>query len=701
MLTTAASRPYFSRRIDVSAVCTQFKDAAAQDKQAEVERVMGWWDSLVDCFTGYHQRDALSLLFDIAQAEKDNEVPGMTASQKLANRETAKEAFFKLEKCALPCFKFEIVPNANREMCFKITDSRTDESVKIPVKFNYFDTEKAETIWLKMRSSFVADKPAAVELLNQMINSTTSCETMACFTQLTQLAEPEDREHFKLQVTDEFTGTSTISAGFKGTLLFDSLACPRVQMEEIIKSLLTCQGAVSQEKGNFSSPETADRLTMILRLRGGYFKRDEPTKVAAAKILKDMYRNGRGIQDDLSSFSRLMKLDPEIRNLVEFRFSKNEAGQTVIGLTFDGKPCNQGVIENSADLDLSNLDLRGVDLHGVNFDNANLTGADFTGANLTDVRMTGAKVHGTTFDLHALRGGLFSDAQLRTLKLDEVGTKMQALWRARFATTRKQSPEAMTRFLKNSKGEVVAYWKDGKWVAPPKFRLGESGGNKRITGRSNGMVKLEIMNPEGFASVNTFDQRALDFINDNHLDKLKPQIRINATELLATDLGEKDLVAMLNDGKKFRPASFKSLARQLQFLHRNGYVHRDIKPENIFFESGEMCLTDLDSMGRSGEFRYRGFAGTPQYVHPKLIGNPHQTDYNDMQTAMKLDQYALINTMIIARMWEIPVRGVFPAQIIAHFAQTLKCDRAHRENLIAFLLDPVANDLLYDLDTYM
>ncbi len=706
LLVTAGAPSIFTRPIDVNAVCAEFRNAAPQDRQAEVSRVMKWWEVLVDCFTGKNQKKALELLFDIAQAEKANDNAQLSFTDKLANREIAKQAFCNLERYALPGYQFSVVPNASSHLCFKITDSRNDEALTIPAKFNYFDTEKADAIWKQVRGSFVEGRASAIELINQMVNATTSVEKIDCFAKLTRLADPEHREHFKMNLTDEWTSTLNITIGYKNESLLDTLECPRPQMEDTINALLSSHATLSMSKGEYSTPDTQKKLSMILRLQANFAAKGEPTRAAAAKILKDMFQFDRTAQDDLKAFSRLMKLDPKIRELLEVAISPNDAGKPRISLVFDGKPFNHGVITDNANWDLANLDLRGANLRGLNLNNANLTGTDLRGADLTDAQLQGAQVQGAKFDPTVLMGGLLSDAQIKTLETDAAATTLQSIKRARKATTTLQDPDAWVPVLKDSNGEVLGYkigWGPGKypWVAPPPLDLGEDGGNKWRTGMNDELVELTIKDPDAFESVNTFTKQTLDFIVHNNLDRLIPQIRVSRSKLIARNMGKNDLFGLVNGGEKFAPSCFKDLARQLQFLHKNGYVHRDIKIGNMFFKSGQMYLSDLDTMGKPGEFRYKGFAGTREYAHPDLIGNRYNTDSNDAVNAVKLDQYAFINSMIAACTGTLTETGIYPEQTIAQFIKGLPCDAASKKNLADFLLNPVTKSLKYDLDTYL
>ena len=690
--------------MEVGALCAPLKDIPPQSKQAEIGRVTDWWKMLADCFAGNGKRQAVALLFDIARAESANEAPDLSFSEKAAHVDLARQAFRQLENCAEPGYKFELCFNSNRNLCFKVTDRRNDSVRTISTKFNVFFTEQVEQIWLQMRSSFGQNKPYAIASLNLLCNAAGASEKINRFTQLATLAEPQARGKFELNLEDAATDSFTVTLSFHGVTLFDHLVCPQVRMEEMINVLLSWPGSSGVVKRKYGISETAGMFVLSGVLQNGHFKGDKQTRSEIARILADMFNLGRTVQDDLRSLSKLSRLNNNFKKLFEVTFIRDDHGKTVIALTINGRLYKQGLISATGWADLAQFDLRGSDLSGLNLENADLTGADFRAATMHKVQLRGAQVQGARFDATVLMRGMLSDDQINTLEQDEAASRIQAAWRGKLTAGTKE-PGAMVAALRNSDGQVIAYkvrQEKGRypWVAPPKKTSGEDGAKKRLTGRSDGFVELTIKHPDSFEHVNTFKLQTLNFIREHKLDRFVPQIRVSRDKLMSVDMGEKDLFAYMDEGYRCQPSHFKELARQIQILHSNGYVHRDIKSENMFLKDGAIYLTDLDSMGRSGDFSHHEFAGTSEYAHPALIRIVWFTTYNDIGVAVRLDQYAFVMSMMTPNHNSEPRNGCYSVQTIRQFVGGLPCDQARKWDLFKFMLDPVSNALNYALDEY-
>jgi hypothetical protein len=121
----------------------------------------------------------------------------------------------------------------------------------------------------------------------------------------------------------------------------------------------------------------------------------------------------------------------------------------------------------------------------------------------------------------------------------------------------------------------------------------------------------------------------------------------------------------LADWLKRRRFSFREaaqliaqLADALDFAHRQGVVHRDVKPSNIMLESGDTLTPRLMDFGlalrNAGEITMTldgQMLGTPAYVSPEQLRNPHGVDGRSDVYSLGVILYELLTG-------ELPFRGM-------------------------------------------
>lgn len=105
-----------------------------------------------------------------------------------------------------------------------------------------------------------------------------------------------------------------------------------------------------------------------------------------------------------------------------------------------------------------------------------------------------------------------------------------------------------------------------------------------------------------------------------------------------------------------------SVARALDYAHRQGVVHRDIKPSNIFLQEGEPTLSDFGvaRFGADADARTTtpGLAvGTPHYMSPEQAAGESEIDGRS-------DQYSLACVLYEMLAGQPPFTGTTASQVI-------------------------------------
>ena len=658
----------YAPRIDVGAVSEKFKNAVAQDKQAVIRDAMKWWEPIVDCFYGHKQEKALALVFEIAQAEKANEDPTLSHAEKAENRCRAEEAFLSLKKYALPQYKFDVVPNFNGKLRFKVTDADIGNASEksITSDFNCFDTENAEQLWKEMRSSFMVENgPAAIGLLNQLCNATSSCEKIDCFTQLTKLAEADAQNKFKLimQAGPGIATATYISLSFGDTVKFENLICPHDQMDGIWSAVLAFAGSRELKKAELASPETEQLFSLVVGLRNDMFNADDKTRSAAAKILAEMFRPNKTVQDDMRSCVKLSKLDPRFRNLFKVSFAENNDGKLVICLNLQGIPYKSRTLSDEQAKILK--------------DEAATKFQSLVRRHLTVGRNDGGKIR-------VLKESTAKNAKSLAYKMRDE--PKQYPWVA--------VPPEISPTSKVSKGSS----KYVSHIGPEFIALSYRKPYQNSDGRTVDPIKMA---KKGF---NTLDDEILEFIKKNKLDYIVPQVRINQTQFLSRNVGSQDLFhQVVSRQYEFSYTHFQRVASNLDTLHAAKIIHRDIKPSNMALHQGNVHLLDLDTMGHSEKpigniARLQdGFnVTTTAYLHPALRHGFYNSR-DGLSLGIMVDQYSFISSMIsVFYNGRFSETGVFHTVEIDEFLLQLPCSAALKREVKNFLLDPIKNPLPKD-----
>ncbi|MET3105731.1 hypothetical protein AAKU58_000544 [Oxalobacteraceae bacterium GrIS 1.18] len=641
---------YFSQKIDVNAALQKFREAAPEDRNIKIQEMIGWFDPVYEWFGGYNKQKALSYLFEMAQADVANKKPDITDEERVANRDKAIAAFKGLESCTNSLSsKFEITNDANGKLIFKVHNTYPiAETAPAPVEFSVFDTQQAKQDWNSIKSSFTHNRPQAAALFNKMAGSSNSIEKIDCFTQLADLACPDDQGKFKISISGGVVAyRASVKLGIGDVVLAKDLGCQKSQIEEITKSLLNFPGAVQaadlgSDECMVTDKTTPKMLLIAAGFLGNLFNQNDEIKSTAAKILTKMCDPSRTLDEDIASCVELSKLD----NRFVFSTSVGTSAECVMigGIHFADRPKPPP------------------------------------------------------------RFGPKLPPEMRAIE------KFKALPKLTKATKSKEAPEAMTTALKDESGKIIAYRdplkKGYQWVAlPPEKRTRNEGTYKKLTHVGTDYVGLTFHRPYRLKG-KLFDPSAphprtftfaashsqiLTCIKDNNLDCIIPQIRINKTQFLSRNMGAQDMYDLaISEDHNFDHRQWREVLQNLDVLHGNGIVHRDIKCENMVLYKNKVRLVDLDSMGYVGSFGDKDCVGTPAYLHPILRYSSYNKVFSGVPYEKIIDQYAMLNSMIsVFYDGYLPKNGVFNLNKINEFLRCLPCKDELKKELRSFLFYPL------------
>ena len=231
----------------------------------------------------------------------------------------------------------------------------------------------------------------------------------------------------------------------------------------------------------------------------------------------------------------------------------------------------------------------------------------------------------------------------------------------------------------------------------PLAQKGPGGSSKKVSGRNTEFVTLDLNDP----AAETASQDVIQVIQENKLEAMPLQLRINDTTVMSLNLGDRNLQDLMESGQyNYDYRNFIELAENLDVFHARGFFHSDIKPNNMFFYKKRVVLTDHDT-ARAGHFS--DFSYTEAYMPKAFLESSTRINGNLQENTWKRDQYSFFVSMMHAQFNELPVKGLFydHARKVNVFIERLLCSSDRKEELKQFLNDPIGNKLSGSLVDYL
>lgn len=147
--------------------------------------------------------------------------------------------------------------------------------------------------------------------------------------------------------------------------------------------------------------------------------------------------------------------------------------------------------------------------------------------------------------------------------------------------------------------------------------------------------------------------------------------------------------------------NFVQLAKDLEKVHRDGYVHQGIIPSNMRFSGRDVRLVIGDSMRLSSAAQTKKNIKVNDYIHPDLrSGDDGGEEPVIPVDKRKVDQYSFIYSIFSAL--NNNENNKFDERILRNFVyHQLPCSAPLKIELLAFLLNPAENSLNNPLSAYL